>query len=186
MKTLFKIHYDKALHYFQNRKFSLAKKSLKEALKADKNDLNALRLLASTERFLGNHQNNLTIIQKAYLIQPHNVEIINDYALSLIYLRDFQKAESVFVENLHLDKTSTLLKSNYGKLLMNLNNFDMALEVFTSASNFDTNVDILTCIARCYELKKNNEQATLYYNKILSLQFDHPDAQRFFSSLPKS
>jgi tetratricopeptide (TPR) repeat protein len=169
----------KADLHTSRKEFAEAEKILIEVLSFNSHNIPALEKL-------GNIYLEMEYFSKAKIIYeqlieefPKNPNVHTNYALSLFYEKEFEKAIEEYEVAKTLDPQNAVRYANLGQIFFAVKNYPLAIEYFAESIKLEPrNQEYLFLLADTFKVSKRFAEAKKWYEKILDISPYDADAKK--------
>jgi putative PEP-CTERM system TPR-repeat lipoprotein len=155
---------------FQQQESLKAQDFLQKYINIINNDPRALKLLAQVELSLNNPFIAKTLLVKAKLISPKDIETWSLLGQVYAQLGEFELAEKYFIDVVNKEKIAAEPLYDLAKLEVLVGKFPQAIEHLKRAKSIDNNVEILSLLAEAYQKNNQLEQSLKQLDQALLQQ----------------
>jgi tetratricopeptide (TPR) repeat protein len=171
------IYLDIAIEYQTKNDYVSALNTLKEAIKFNPNNEEALGEIAVLFDLLNEDENAINFFINHINYNPYSA--ISWYNLGTVYFKNknFDKAIEAYEYCLVIQEDFADVYNSLGDIFMEKGDFDKALDFFKESIKIDgENPTILCCMGECYEQLNDFKLAEYYYKKSLELDPEYPES----------
>ena len=163
-----------AIQLHNSNNYLSASKLYEKVLKLDKNNIDALQLLATAKAQLRDYDGALELFKKVLTLKKNDINILNNLANVYVEIKQYEEALRCFEIIISINKADSTIFFNYGNLLNTLHFYDKAIDSYSRSIDLDNqNFGAYNNLGNLFSKLNNYDSAISCFNKAISVNPNH-------------